>query len=353
MKKTLHIRSLTVGGEAPIRVESMLKTRLDDTEGCLKQLDELKNEGCELVRVAFPRIELKDSLRRLNEKSRIPLMADIHFDPRLAEAAIEAGCPSLRVNPGNMGSPARLARVIEMARERSVVIRIGSNSGSVNNDQLLRANGDRAAALALAVSEQMEMLLSHSFDDIIVSAKSTNIEESLRANSLLQRRYGDFPFHVGITESGSGLDGIVKSACGLSQLFALGIGDTMRVSLSQPPVDEVKTAYSILRALGLRFHGGTLISCPTCGRRQLDVVNVVPKIRPLLKELPDGFTLAVMGCEVNGPREAAHAQLGIAGSPSGAVLFENGKIVERIKGDDVVSALRRRLEGKHASRSTS
>ncbi len=359
MKKTLRIReacipslrsvigSLTVGGEAPIRVESMLKTRLDDTEGCLSQLEELKSEGCELVRVAFPHIGLKDSLRRLNEKSRVPLMADIHFDPRLAEAAIDVGCPSIRINPGNMGSPARLARVVEMARERNVVIRIGSNSGSVNNDQLSRANGDRAAALALAVSEQMEMLLSLKFNDIIVSAKSTSIEESLRANSLLQRRYGDFPFHVGITESGSGLDGIVKSACGLSRLFALGIGNTMRVSLSQSPIDEVKAAYSILRALGLRSRGGTLISCPTCGRRQLDVASIVPKIQPLLKDLPDGFTLAVMGCEVNGPREAAHAQLGVAGSQSGAVLFENGKIVERIKDDNIIEAMRRRFPTKN------
>ncbi len=346
MKKTLRIGSLTVGDGAPIRVESMLKTRLDDTEGCLAQLNELKAEGCELVRAAFPKLELKDSLRRLNDLSPLPLMADIHFDPRLAEAAVEAGCPSIRINPGNMGSPARLARVVDLAREHGTVIRIGSNSGSVNDNQLARANGDRGAALALAVSEQMEMLLSLKFEDIIVSAKSTSIEESLRANILLQRRYGDFPFHVGITEAGSGLDGIVKSSCGLSRLLALGIGDTMRVSLSQPPADEVKTAYSILRALDLRQRGGRLISCPTCGRRQLNVADVTPQIAPLLKELPDGFTLAVMGCEVNGPREARHAQLGVAGSPTGAVIFENGKIVERIESGSVIAALRRRLPKK-------
>lgn len=346
MKKTLRIGSLTVGGGVPVRVESMLKTRLDDTEGCLAQLNELKAEGCELVRAAFPKLELKDSLRRLNELSPLPLMADIHFDPRLAESAVEAGCPSIRINPGNMGSPARLARVVGLAREHGTVIRIGSNSGSVNDNQLVRANGDRGAALALAVSEQMEMLLSLKFEDIIVSAKSTSIEESLRANILLQRRYGDFPFHVGITEAGSGLDGIVKSSCGLSRLLALGIGDTMRVSLSQSPADEVKTAYSILRALDLRQRGGRLISCPTCGRRQLNVADVTPQIAPLLKELPDGFTLAVMGCEVNGPREARHAQLGVAGSPMGAVIFQNGKIVERIESGDVIAALRRRLPQK-------
>ncbi len=343
MKKTLRIRSLTIGGGAPIRVESMLKTPLDDTEACLSQLHQLKSEGCELVRVAFPRLELEDSLRRLNEKSPLPLMADIHFDPRLAEAAIEAGTPSLRINPGNMGKCARLARLVQMAKERRLVIRVGSNSGSVSNDQLTRAEGDRAAALALAVGEQVQTLLALDFDHIIISAKSTDIGETLRANLLLQRRYAHFPFHIGITESGSGLDGIVKSACGLSRLLALGIGDTIRVSLSQSPLHEVKTAYSILRALRLRFRGGTLISCPTCGRRQLDVAGIVPKIAPLLGRLPDGYTLAVMGCEVNGPREAAHAQLGIAGTPSGAVLFQNGKIIQRTTRADILPALIRRL----------
>ena len=190
------------------------------------------------------------------------------------------------------------------------------------------------------------MLLSLKFYDIIVSAKSTDLEESLRANVLLQRRYGDFPFHVGITESGSGLDGIVKSACGLSRLLALGIGDTVRVSLSQPPADEVRTAYSILRALDLRQRGGRLISCPTCGRRQLEVAAVVPQLAPILEKLPDGYTLAVMGCEVNGPREARHAQLGVAGSPSGMVIFKDGKIVERVESGRVIEALRRHLPKK-------
>ena len=191
------------------------------------------------------------------------------------------------------------------------------------------------------------MLLSRKFYDVIVSAKSTDIAETLRANVLLNERYGDFPFHVGITESGSGLDGIVKSACGLSRLFAMGIGDTMRVSLSQPPADEVRAAYSILRALDLRQRGGKLISCPTCGRRQLDVADAVPEVREVLSSLPDGYTVAVMGCEVNGPREARHAQLGIAGSPNGLVVFREGEIVARIeKGASVIEALRPYLPKK-------
>ncbi|MBP5211272.1 MAG: (E)-4-hydroxy-3-methylbut-2-enyl-diphosphate synthase [Pyramidobacter sp.] len=341
MKKTLSIGALTVGADAPIRVESMLKTRLHEIDSCLAQLEQLKKEGCELVRVAFPDLRLKDSLKTLNDKSPLPLMADIHFDPDIAVAAVEAGCPSIRINPGNMGSPERLTRVVEVARDRGVVIRIGANSGSISGAQLAAADGDRGAALALAVSEQMEMLLSRKFTDVIVSAKSTDIAETLRANVILKKRYGDFPFHVGITESGSGMDGLVKSACGLSRLFAMGIGDTMRVSLSQDPVDEVRAAYSILRALDLRQRGGRLISCPTCGRRQLDVADVVPELRELVRQLPDGYTVAVMGCEVNGPREARHAQLGVAGSPTGLVIFREGEIVARVeKGASVVEALR-------------
>lgn len=347
MKRTLKIGPLTVGAGAPIRVESMLKTRLYDTDACLSQLEELKREGCELVRVAFPDIALKESLRRLCENTPLPLMADIHFDPALALAAMEAGCPSIRVNPGNMGSPERLDRVVAEAAERGVVIRVGANSGSVNDRQLREAGGDRGAALALAVGEQMEMLLSRKFADVIVSAKSTDIAETLRANAILARRYGDFPFHVGITEPGSGLDGVVKSACGLSRLFAMGVGDTMRVSLSQPPADEARAAYAILRALNLRQRGGRLISCPTCGRRQLDVASVVARVRGLVESLPDGFTVAVMGCEVNGPREARHAQLGIAGSPNGLIVFREGKVVERIGGEeDAFAALVRHFPKK-------
>ena len=349
MKRQIRIGNLTIGPGAPIRVESMLKTRLDDTGACLGQLWSLKAEGCELVRVAFPNIGLKDDLKRLNDKTPVTLMADIHFDPALAEAAIEAGVPSIRINPGNMGSPARLAHVVEMARDRGVVIRIGANSGSVSAHQVRQARGDKGAALALAVSEQMEMLLSLKFYDIIVSAKSTDLNESLRANILLKRSYGDFPFHVGITEAGSGLDGIVKSACGLSRLFALGIGDTMRVSLTQDPVDEVKAAYSILRALDLRHRGATRTSCPTCGRRQWEVAEIVKQIKPLTGDLPDGFSLAVMGCEVNGPQEAKNAELGIAGTPSGIAIFRRGKVIARAPKEEALEILKKYLPRKQDS----
>ncbi len=343
MKKALYIGKLAIGAGHPIRVESMLKRPLQDRQGCLQQLQSLADEGCELVRVAFPRLDLREDLAWLLQESPVPLMADIHFDPALAEVAIEAGCPSIRINPGNMGSPQRLAGVVKRAQHHGTIIRIGANSGSINSAQLKAVAGDRGAALALAVKEQMEMLLSLDFTDIIVSAKSTDVEESLRANLLLQRDFGEFPFHVGITEAGSDIDGTVKSSSGIAQLLAQGIGDTLRVSLSQDPLDEVAVGYGILKALKLRHRGVQLISCPTCGRRQLDVAALVSQIRPLTANLPDGFSLAVMGCEVNGPLEAKGAQLGIAGSPSGAVIFQEGKIVARCGPDEALETLRRYL----------
>lgn len=343
MKKTLYVGDLPIGAGQPIRVESMLKCPLDNRQGCIQQLRQLAEKGCELVRVAFPQLKFRQDLESLLQESPLPLMADIHFDPALAEAAIEAGCPAIRINPGNMGSPRRLASVIKKAKDHRTIIRVGANSGSVNSAQLKAAGGDRGKALALAVKEQMEMLLSLDFTDIIVSAKSTNIEESLRANQILHGDFGDFPFHVGITEAGSSVDGIVKSSCGIALLLTQGIGDTLRVSLSQDPSDEVQVGYSILRALNLRHRGVQLISCPTCGRKQLDVATLITKIRPLTSQLPDGFSLAVMGCEVNGPLEAKHAQLGIAGSPSGVVIFKQGGIVARCNPEEVLDTLRRYL----------
>lgn len=340
MKRIVYIGHLAVGGGQPIRVESMLKCPLNRRDECLKQLHSMADSGCELVRAAFPNVELKEDLSYIVSYSPIPLMADIHFDPLLAEAAISAGCPAIRINPGNMGDPKRLSHVVDLAKERKVVIRIGANSGSINENQLAAAGGDRGTALAYAVRTQAEMLLSLNFTNIIISAKSTNLNESLRANSLLYRDYGEFPFHIGITESGAGIDGIVKSSCGIGLLLSNGIGDTIRVSLSQSSLDEVSVAYSILRALNLRHKGGQLISCPTCGRKKLDVTSVIPKIQHLLKDLPDGFTLAVMGCEVNGPREAKHADLGIAGSPSGIVIFRHGEIVGRCPVEKTLETLK-------------
>ncbi len=322
----VSIGGLTIGGQAPIRVESMLKFPLSDYDMCLRQCNLLQESGCELLRVAFPESSLYHSLCRLNKESNIPIMADIHFDPELAILAMEAGCPSIRINPGNMPSN-KLEGVIRKAQESGTVIRIGANSGSINTRQLQKTNGDRGKALAFAVEEQLTILQRYGFEQIILSAKSTNIAETVQANIYLGQKYSTFPIHIGITEAGPGARGLVRSAAGLSLLLAQGIGNTLRVSLTADSLLEVEAGYEILRSLGLREKGVHLISCPTCGRKRIDVASIVEKIKPLLTQVPNGITVAVMGCEVNGPREAKSADIGIAGSPRGMILFTQGRIV--------------------------
>ena len=334
MTKKVTIGNLTLGGTAPVRVESMLKIPLSSRDECLAQCVSLHREGCELIRAAYPSSAFKEDLEWLNSRSPVPLMADIHFDPALALEALEAGLPSLRINPGNMPLT-KLRDLVRCAGERGAVIRIGANGGSLSSRHLLAAGGVRSDALVLAVEEQLHLLLDEGFDKIILSAKSTSVPETVRANYLLAARYPDFPFHIGITEAGFSLDGIVKSAAGLALLLSQGIGNSLRVSLTEPPEEEVKTGYSLLRALELRFRGPTVISCPTCGRKQVDVKALLILLEPVLKDLPDGMTVAVMGCEVNGPKEARDADMGVAGSPGGAVIFSRGQALREVVLEDL------------------
>ena len=334
MTKELTIGPLTLGGTSPVRVESMLKIPLSRRDECLAQCISLNEEGCELIRAAYPSSELRGDLEWLTARSPLPLMADIHFDPVLALEALGAGVPALRINPGNM-PPGKLREVVRSAGERGAVIRIGANGGSLSSRQLAEAGGVRSDALVLAVEEQLRLLLDEGFERIILSAKSTSLPETVRANALLAARHPEFPFHIGITEAGFGLDGIVKSAAGLALLLSQGIGSSLRVSLTEPPEEEVRTGYSLLRALELRSRGATIISCPTCGRKRIDVKALLLRLAPVLKELPDGMTVAVMGCEVNGPREARDADMGVAGSASGAVIFSRGKVLRETSLDDL------------------
>ena len=309
-----------------MRVESMLKTPLSDREACRAQCESLLREGCELARVALPTAADAEGLAWLLSHTELPLMADIHFDPALALAAMAAGCRSIRINPGNMPL-GRLNEMIRAAKDAGVVIRIGANGGSLSGRQLEEARGDRAAALFLAVREQAELLLKNGFEAMILSAKSSSVPETVRANLLIAQAYPDFPLHIGLTEAGPGDGGIVKSTAGIAALLGQGVGDTLRVSLTDKPEREVRVGYEILKALALRSRGVNLVSCPTCGRRRADVMRLVALIEPMLKGLPDGTSVAVMGCEVNGPKEAKHARLGVAGTPAGAVLFREGRVV--------------------------
>ena len=339
--KSVTIGGVVFGGGAPVRVESMLKTPLADTENCLRELAGLKQAGCELVRVAFPNAELDEELKSVVKNSPIPIMADIHFNHKLALKAIECGCSSIRINPGNMGSREGLMEVLAESRSNRVVIRIGSNGGSISRKQLDAQDGDRARALVYAVEEQLIPLIDSGFEDIIISAKSSSVMDTVRANAILSQRY-PLPLHIGITEAGFGIDGAVKSAAGLGILLAQGIGDTMRVSLTGDAVEEVRVAYSIQRSLGLRHRGVNLISCPGCGRRRIDVASLVDRVTALIPDdVPDGLSVAVMGCEVNGPKEAASADMGIAGTQGGFVMFRAGEVVASGCTEEMEGALKR------------
>jgi len=341
--RSVSVGSLGIGGKNPVRVESMLKTPLENSEECAIELHSLAEAGCEMVRVAFPDPSKAEALRILLSQAEIPLMADIHFDPDLAVLSLKAGVPAIRINPGNMGNPERLAEILRLATDRQAVIRIGANSGSLSGLQLAEAGDDRAMALVRAVEEQLQFLLKHRFGNIILSAKSTSIPETIRANALLSERY-PYPLHIGITEAGPDLRGVVKNSVGIGILLNQGIGDTIRVSVTGSSVKEVETGFSILNALEIRRRGFNLISCPTCGRRRIDVQALVQRILPSLGSLPDGFSVAVMGCEVNGPREAAHADLGISGSPNGYILFSRGTVIATAGMDNLEEVLKSVLD---------
>lgn len=337
--RSVTIGDITIGGGAPVRVESMLKTRLDDPAACIEQLEALDAAGCELVRVAYPDLELAAQMREVVSHSPVPIMADIHFNHKFALSAIECGCSSIRINPGNMSGAAGLSEVVAAAKDRGVVIRIGANGGSLSNEQVANAGGDRASALVAAVEEQVRALLDLRFEQIILSAKSTSVPETVRANSLLASKY-PMPFHIGITEAGPGISGAVKGAVGIGMMLAQGIGDTIRVSLTGDPAAEVGVAYDILRALEIRQRGANLISCPGCGRRRADIFSLVERVKKLIPaDIPDGTSVAVMGCEVNGPREASGADIGIAGTSNGFVIFKKGIAVATGTPDELDDAL--------------
>ncbi len=335
MRRNVHIGSLGIGPSYPVRVESMLKTPLSmGRELWLREIEDLAAAGCELVRVAFPDMALGEQLVSLVDDSCIPVMADIHFNFALAMASIEAGCPAIRINPGNMGSPDKLQNFAAFARKHGVVVRVGSNSGSIPESKIREADMDEAAALADSVGRQVRLLQETGLEDIIISAKSTSPRVTARANEFLARDY-DYPIHIGITESGYGERGIVKSACGLALLLGKGIGDTIRVSLTDPSINEVRIGRLILQSLGIRRSYPELVSCPGCGRRRVDVQDLVRLIEPALATLPVDLTVAVMGCEVNGPGEAAHADIGVAGTATGAVVFSRGKVLQRCSLEDI------------------
>jgi (E)-4-hydroxy-3-methylbut-2-enyl-diphosphate synthase len=336
--RQISIGSIKVGGGAPISVQSMTKTDTRDILKTVRQIRRLEEVGCEMVRVAVVDEEAARAITEIKKRIRIPLIADIHFHPRLALRAIESGADSLRINPGNIGGRERLKSIVTEAKERSVPIRIGVNSGSLEKEFLKRFGGATPEAMVSSALRTIEWMEDLGFHLIKVSLKASDVLRTLEAYRLFSER-SDYPLHLGVTEAGKGSGAIVKSSIGIGLLLREGIGDTLRVSMTGDPVEEVRVGYEILRALNIRKRGVEIISCPTCGRCEVDLTHLVQKVERGVKEIAIPLTVAIMGCVVNGPGEAKEADIGIAGGKGGGVLFKKGKVVRKLKEKDFVSVL--------------
>jgi (E)-4-hydroxy-3-methylbut-2-enyl-diphosphate synthase len=336
--RQVHVGDVPVGAGAPIAVQSMTNTPTGDVAATVAQIHRLEAAGCEIVRVAVPDPEAARAISEIKSRITIPLIADIHFDYRLAVASAEAGADGLRINPGNIGSREKVKAVVDCARQHSIPIRIGVNAGSLEKDLLKQHGGVTAAAMVESVMRHVRLLESFDFESIKLSIKASDVGRTLEAYRLLAQRT-DYPLHLGVTEAGSLYSGIVKSAIGIGTLLAEGIGDTLRVSLTRDPVEEIRVGYQILQALEIRRHGPEIISCPTCGRCGIDLFSVVEQVEKALLTRPVPIKLAIMGCVVNGPGEAREADLGIAGGHGKGILFKNGEVVRKVPQDQLVKVL--------------
>lgn len=336
--KKVWVGKVPVGGGAPISVQSMTKTDTRDVSATLRQIRKLEKAGCEIIRVAVPDMKAVSALPKIKKGIQIPLVADIHFDYRLALKAIDAGVDKLRINPGNIGAKWKVKEIVKAAKERKTPIRVGVNAGSLPRDLLKKHKKAKPSALVEAALRQVRMLEDLSFNDIVISLKAFDVPTTVEAYQLISKKT-KYPLHVGITEAGLPLAGSVRSALGIGMLLASGIGDTIRVSLTGDPVEEVGVGYEILKSLNLREHGPTIISCPTCGRCEIDIISMTKKVEKKTKNFQARIKIAVMGCVVNGPGEARDADVGIAGGRGYGLLFREGRIVGKIKEKNLVDAL--------------
>ncbi len=336
--KKLFVGAVAVGGGSPISVQSMTKTDTRDVKSTVRQIRSLEKAGCEIIRVAVPDIGAARALGDIIKAVKIPVIADIHFDWRLALEAIRQGVDCLRINPGNIGAQWKIAEVVSAAADRHVPIRIGVNAGSLSKKLLAKYGHPTPEALVDSAEEHIGILEKLNFREIKVSLKASNVSTTVAAYRLFSRRFR-YPLHIGISEAGPSFTGIIKSSVGLGILLSEGIGDTMRVSLSADPREEVRVAYEILKSLGLRTKGATIISCPTCGRCQIDIRGLASKVENRLKDFDRSITVAVMGCAVNGPGEAREADIGIAGGSGSGLLFRKGKILRRVEEKELLNEL--------------
>jgi (E)-4-hydroxy-3-methylbut-2-enyl-diphosphate synthase len=339
-KKTrkIFVGGCAIGGGSPISVQSMTKTDTRNAAATIRQIRALERAGCEIVRIAVPDMAAAKSLGAITRAAGIPVIADIHFDWRLALEAMAQGVDGLRINPGNIGARWKVAEVVSAAKDRGVPLRIGVNAGSLGKRLLEKYGHPTAEALVESAAEHIDILEKMSFREIKVSLKASNVPTTVEAYRLFSRCFR-YPLHIGISEAGPPFTGIIKSSVGLGILLAEGIGDTVRVSLSASPIEEVRVAYEILKSLGLRQRGATLISCPTCGRCEIDIRSLAAAVENRLKTVEQPLTVAVMGCIVNGPGEAREADIGIAGGKGKGLLFRKGKVIRSLKEEQLLDAL--------------
>lgn len=341
--RQIRIGSIAIGGGAPISVQSMTNTKTQDAEATVRQIEVLVSAGCDIVRLAVPDKEAAANIGAIKAQVKVPLVADIHFDYRLALIAIEQGIDALRLNPGNIGGAENVRRVAEAAKARGIPIRIGVNAGSLDKRLLEKYGGVTAEALVESALEHVRLLEEQDFYDMKISLKAHDVPLTLAAYRLMSERC-DYPLHLGVTEAGTVRSGIVKSAVGIGTLLAEGIGDTLRVSLTGDPVVEVRVAREILKSLGLRDYGPTLISCPTCGRTAIDLPQIADRVEERLAGISRPIHVAVMGCVVNGPGEARSADVGIAGGKGVGLVFRKGEVVRQVKEEDLVEELFREID---------
>ena len=343
MTRQIRVGDVLIGGGAPVVIQSMLNTKTTDVEGSLAQIKALKTAGCQIARLAVPNMEAARGFAEICKESPLPLVADIHFDYKLAIAAAEGGASKIRINPGNIGGEDRVKAVVDVCKDKKIPIRIGVNGGSLDKKLLEKYGHPTAEALVESAFEHLELLEKYGFYDTCLSMKSSTVPTMVAAARLFRSKC-DYPLHIGVTETGPVKMGLMKSAMGIGALLLDGIGDTIRVSLTDDPVEEVYAAKDILKAAGLRKEGVNIISCPTCGRTRIDLIGLVNQVDAALKDCQKPITVAVMGCVVNGPGEAREADIGIAGGDGWGMIFEKGQQVDKLPYEELLPALLKRID---------
>ena len=341
--REVKIGNRIIGGNHPIAIQSMTNTKTEDVAATVAQIHQLTKAGCEIIRCAVPTMEAAKALGEIKKQITIPLVADIHFDYRLAIAAMENGADKIRINPGNIGSADRVKAVVDEAKSRNIPIRVGVNSGSLEKDLVEKYHGVTAEGIVESALDKVKMIEDMGYDNLVISIKSSDVMMCVKAHELIASKT-EHPLHVGITEAGTLISGNIKSSIGLGLILSKGIGDTIRVSLTGDPIEEIKSAKLILRTLGLRKGGIEVVSCPTCGRTQINLIQVANQVETMVAEFPLDIKVAVMGCVVNGPGEAKEADLGVAGGIGEGLIIKHGKVFKKVPEEELLPALRYELE---------